>query len=445
LEKSELKRKVCDAIEHRSQEIIEVAETILKNPESGFKEEKTAQLVKEKFDTLHLKYEDRLALTGVKARIEGVLPSPSVAVLGEMDGLICYPHPYADPKTGVAHTCGHNAQVAGMVGVGIGLVDSGVMDHLDGSVDLFAVPAEEYVELEFRLKLQEEGRIKFLEGKQELLRQGYFDDVDIAMMFHLSHSTPERKVTIGGGYNGFLAKTVKYIGRESHAGYTPHLGINALNAAILGLIAINAQRETFKEEDAVRIHPIITKGGDVVNVVPADVRLETFVRAKTVEGIMDANRKVNRALKAGADAVGAKVEVTDIPGCLPLSQNSDVSDLFRKNAIELMGPERVMEGVHNAASTDMGDVSQLIPSIHPHVGGVEGAAHSRDFIIVDPYMASVVPAKLMAMTLIDLLYDGARKAKEAVKSFRPLVPRDAYSTFWANLISAEHQDSARSL
>ena len=437
MEKKELKKKVCDAIERRSKEIIEIAETILKNPELGFKEEKTSQLVKEKLESLGLQYEDKLALTGVKSRIKGGASSPTVAVLGEMDALICYPHPYADPKTGVAHACGHNAQVAGMLGVGMGLVDSGVMDYLDGSVALFAVPAEEFIEIEYRLKLREEGLIHFIGGKQELVRLGCFDDVDLAMMFHLAQNTPERKVIIGGGYNGFVAKAIKYIGHESHAGYTPHLGINALNAAIIGIMSIHAQRETFKEEDTVRVHPIITKGGDVVNVVPADVRLETFVRAKTIEAIMDANKKVNRALKAGADAIGAKVKIRDISGCLPLIQNDDISALFKENAVELMGAEAIVEGVHQAASTDMGDVSHVMPSIHPHIGGVKGTAHSRDFIVTDPYMAYIVPAKLMAMTVIDLLYDGAAEAKAILKRFKPLVPKKDYTAFWEKIITKE--------
>src|SRR4030065_2897658 len=125
---------------------------------------------------------------------------------------------------------------------------------------------------------------------------------------------PAKKVLIGAPHNAVLAKFIRYQGKESHAGGAPHFGINALNAAMLGMIGIHAQRETFRDEDCIRVHPIITRGGDLVNVVPADVRIETFVRGRRGEAVQDANKKVNRALQAGAMAIGAEGEITDLPG-----------------------------------------------------------------------------------------------------------------------------------
>jgi metal-dependent amidase/aminoacylase/carboxypeptidase family protein len=168
-------------------------------------------------------------VTGVRADLDSGRPGPALAVLGELDGLIAFGHPHADPETGAAHMCGHNAQIATMLGVGMALVDTGAMEALAGRVVLFAVPAEEYVDLEYRARLHDEGRIEFFGGKPELVRLGHFDDVDMAMMVHASANTPERRVRVGATTNGFVAKTIRFRGKASHAGSRPDLGINALN------------------------------------------------------------------------------------------------------------------------------------------------------------------------------------------------------------------------
>ena len=114
---------------------------------------------------------------------------------------------------------------------------------------------------------------------------------------------------------GFVAKIIQYHGKESHAA-APYEGINALDAAKIGLVACDAIRSTFKDEDGIRFHPIITKGGNLVNVVPAFVQIETFVRGYSIEAIKDASFKIDRALRAGADAVGATCEIYNLPGYL---------------------------------------------------------------------------------------------------------------------------------
>ena len=247
--KEDLKKRAIEAIEKRSKEITEIGETVLRNPELGYKEVKTAALVEEKFRSLGLAYKKGLALTGVVARLPGKSKKLHVALMGELDSIRIPVHPFADPLTGAAHGCGHNAQIAGMLGAGMGLLDSGVMKELDGEVSLMAVPAEELVELEYRNKLRDEGKIAFLTGKQEFIRLGVFDGVDMALMFHVEVSEPPQKVAVGVSMNGCLAKFIRYKGKESHAGGAPHLGVNALNAALLGLMGIHAQRETFKDED----------------------------------------------------------------------------------------------------------------------------------------------------------------------------------------------------
>jgi metal-dependent amidase/aminoacylase/carboxypeptidase family protein len=315
--------------------------------------------------------------------------------------------------------------------------------ELAGRVALFAVPAEEYVQLERRLALRAEGAIEFLGGKAELLRLGAFDDVDLAMMTHTTSVPEERSFAVGGTNNGVVAKLVRYRGRAAHAGRAPHAGINALNAAHVALAALHAQRETYRDEDHVRVHPIITRGGEVVNVVPADVRLELFVRGATLEAIRDANGKVDRALRAGALAIGAGLEVTTLPGYLPLRNDPLLLELFRRNAERLVGPAEVTTAGHRGSSTDMGDLSQVLPVIHPYAGGASGEGHGADYRIADPERAIVNPAKAMALTVVDLLADGAAEARRVLAAARPPLTRAGYLQFVRQLFQTwEYHEAA---
>src|SRR5499433_464246 len=331
--RDELKQRVNAAIEANAERIVALGERIRRQPELGFKEVKTAALVADVFRELGLAPKTGLALTGVRADLSGGAgPGPTFAVMGELDGLVVQGHPEADAATGAAHACGHNAQVAGMLGAAMGLMDAKAFDHLAGRVVFFAVPAEEYGDVAWRVDQARAGKLEFLGGKPELLRLGHFDDVDMAMMIHLTPQEEYRKAGVAASNNGCIVKTVRYIGRASHAGGAPHLGINALYAAQIGLSAINAIRETFRDEDSIRVHPIITHGGSQVNVIPGEVRIETYVRGKNVEAILEANVRVDRALKAGALALGAQVEIETLPGYLPLFNHDGMSEYFVANA-----------------------------------------------------------------------------------------------------------------
>ncbi|MCL5026958.1 MAG: M20/M25/M40 family metallo-hydrolase, partial [Chloroflexi bacterium] len=345
---------------------------------------------------------------------------------GELDALINFEHPYADLQTGAAHACGHNGQIAAMLGVGMALLSPGAMEQLAGSVALMAVPAEELIELEYRMGLRRQGKLEFLCGKQELIRLGEFDDVDMAMMVHITCRPDDNLGRLGDTSNGAVAKFIQYLGVPSHAGGAPHQGVNALNAAMLAMSAIHAQRETFRDDDTIRVHPIITKGGEAVNVVPSDVRMETFVRGKTLAAIRDANARVDRALKAGALGVGARVRVETLAGYFPQVTSMPLGEVYRANAVRIIGADKWVDGGHGTGSTDMGDVEHIMPAIHPYAGGACGTGHGRDYAIVDPDAAILNPAKMMAMTVIDLLADGARQAKRVLAQSRPPMTKDEY-------------------
>lgn len=422
-----LQRRVCETIDAHRAEIVGIGEAIMDAPELGFKERQTADRVKEVFRRTGLSYDDGLALTGVKAVLQGEKPGPTVALMGELDALLVPDHPRACPQTGAAHACGHNAQIAGLLGAAIGLTQSGVAKDLAGRVIFLAVPAEEYVEIDYRIGLVKRGETSFLTGKQELIKLGLFDDVDMAIMIHsTSPDVHDGSAGLSPSSNGFVAKNICFLGKASHAGAYPERGVNALNAAQLGLSAINAQRETFRDEDCVRVHPIITKGGDLVNVVPSEVRMETYVRAKTPEALLDAAMKVDRALRGAAMALGCRVEIETVPGNLPLRNDPRLAELFRKNVRVLFGDQEYRDYPHGGGSTDAGDLSQLMPVLHPMMTGAQGSHHQIDWRIADHNAGYVLPAKSLAMMAIELLHNDAQLARDVLSRFIPGMTKDEY-------------------
>ena len=430
MKKDELKKKACAFIDQKRERILEVTRSMYEHPELGYKESFATDLVAGVLEEMGLKVERGIALTGCRASAQGGQKGPAVAVMGELDAVICRSHEDADSSTGAVHACGHNNQVGAMLGTAFGLVLSGALDALCGRVEFIGVPAEEYVELEYRSGLMDEGKIRFFGGKQELLYRGHLDAIDICMMIHSYDMTKMgKKVLVGPEGNGFLGKKVVFTGKEAHAGAAPHEGVNALNAAVLAMNNIHAQRETFADEQMIRVHPIITKGGDIVNIVPADVHMESYVRGRTIEAILDANEKVTRALKAGAMAVGAQVQINDIPGYLPLLRNRELDELFKNNAVEFMKGEEIQDGFTFAGSFDIGDISHLMPILHPIVSGVKGDIHTRTFKPDDMELAVIIPAKCMAMTVIDLLADGAQPARGIVENFKPKLTKKSYLDF----------------
>ncbi len=439
----DVKRAVCESIDSQAERITKVGETIRRNPELGFKEFKTARLVEETMREIGLQPKGGLAVTGVRADAKGAKDGPTFALLGELDGLVVAGHPVADPATGAAHACGHNAQVAGLLGAAMGLAGARAFEHLAGRVVFFAVPAEAYGDVAWRVEQARAGKLEFLGGKPELLRLGHFDDVDMAMMIHTTSQPEFRKAGVAASNNGCIVKTVRYIGRASHAGGAPHLGVNALYAAQIGLVAINALRETFRDDDSIRVHPIITHGGSQVNVIPADVRLETYVRGKTVEAILDANVKVDRALKAGALALGAQVEIETLPGYLPLFNHAGLTKYFKDNAAAVLGADQVTETGHRSGSTDMGDISHVMPTLHPYMGGASGGGHGADFTIADPKLAYIEPAKQLALMAVDMLWDDAKAAREIIADFKPRLTKEAYLAFQRGIGRTELFDGAK--
>jgi len=427
VQKEKLKKQVIEKIEENKDKIIELGKKLYENPELGYKEEFATSLISEALQNLGLEVEENIAITGCSAVLAGEKVGPQLAFMGELDAILCQEHPDSDPDSGAVHACGHNIQTGVMYGVALGLMLTDAFSELAGSIKFMAVPAEEYVELEYRDQLRDTGEIKYFGGKQELIKRGELDDVDLAVMMHsLNIEKQGLKAMLGPSGNGFIGKKVQFLGKEAHAGSAPEEGVNALNAAMLSINNINAQRETFSDEDKIRVHPIITKGGDIVNIVPADVRMESYVRGRTLAGIKDANQKVNRSIKAGALSVGAEVKINDLPGYLPLLNEKELDDILFDNLKNFFEEKDIQKGSSFTGSFDFGDVSHIMPALHPFFGGVKGDLHTRNFELVDEESAYIVPAKSLAMTVIDLLYGEAQTAKDVVKNYEPALTKKEY-------------------
>jgi amidohydrolase len=367
-------------------------------------------------------------LTGFYTCIDTGREGPKVLIFGELDSVICPTHPDSDEETGAVHSCGHNAQCAALVGIAAALKEPGMLDGLCGKIMLCAVPAEEFIEVDYRKKLQEEGKISYLGGKSEFLYRGYFDDVDIAFMVHTSGS-----YSCNSGGVGFVSKNIIYKGVAAHAGGSPWDGCNALYAANCGINAVNAIRETFKEKDLIRFHPIITNGGDIVNAIPETTEIESYVRGSTYDGILKNNAKVNRALIGAALSLGANIEIVDMPGYAPLINDRNMIDIAAE-AAEVLDIEFRFDDFYNTGSTDLGDLSMVMPVIQPYAGGARGKSHGNNYEIYDPEAACVTNAKWQLTMLEILLKDGAARAKKVIREYTPtFATKEEFLAFQASL------------
>lgn len=431
--KEQLKALAVQAVEDAKDELITIGRHLQSIPETGYHEVKTSSYMAEQLRKCGLTVTTGLALTGLRAKAEGREAAVSesaagsqrinIGVMGELDSLVMPSRKGADPVTGAFHGCGHHAQLTTVIGTAFALARTGLVKELDGDVTFFGVPAEESVEAEYRKELVREGKIRFTTGKAEFIRLGVMDDVDMVFMSHVMGNEPAPHSWIGHNWNGVINKSIRFTGKAAHAGLAPWDGINALQAAVEAINHVNALRVTFREEDHVRIHFIITKGGSSSNVIPDDVRMEMGVRAASVSALTEVNRRVNEAIRLGAGVVGAGVEIIEDNFYLPCIQSRDLGEVYYRNATAILGPEAAENvfGSFRGSSTDSSALASLMPLIHPYFGGAVGSPHGADFEIVNEYAAYVVPAKIAAAAIVDLLWDGAKEARKIKEAFTPAI------------------------
>jgi len=437
MSKEELKQRVCATIDAERDKIIGFADWVLRHPETAFRETQTSAKVKEFFYSLKLPLRENLAVTGCRADLKGSQAGPTVALLGEMDAIILPEYPYADPVTGAAHACGHHAQISALIGAALGLTAARASEEISGNIVFLAVPAEEHHPEDYYRELLASRTLSHTSGKQQLIAEGVFDDIDIAIMMHSGHAdfTPS-------GFNGFVLKKIVFTGQAAHAGLSPEAGINALSMARLALSAIDFQRDTFRDDDAVRIHGILEEGGNAINVVPSQVIASFQIRAKSPAALQDASAKVDRSVQASALAFGAAAKISTESGYLPFKSSAALEKIHAANLQQLDPAAVFFNFGHRGSSTDMGDVSMLMPALHAYTGGTGGSPHTKEFVVTDPEQAYIRPAKLLAMNAIELLYGKAESAGEVLKT-KPELSRQEYRKQQQNKLQTQAWDYTR--
>jgi len=371
-EVNELKQQACDRIDAVAHQLIEVSHDIHAHPEQNFAETYAAELLTRTASELGLPTERNMY--GCETGFSGeVGTGPTVCVMSEYDAL---------PDIG--HGCGHNIIAAAGLGAAIGLAV--VAPRAGGRLRYLGTPAEEGGG-----------------GKLVMARKGALEGVDIAMMVH---SADADLTTIDA--IALQQLVVEYSGEAAHAAAAPERGRNALDAAVLGYMAVAALRQHILPSE--RIHGIFTRAGEKPNIVPRDAAMEWYVRSDTVTTLSALKPRVLAALQSGASACGCGFshEWVDTPYA-DMVTNNNLSSMYIANASQL-GRAVSVPGVNGrrvVGSTDMGNVSHLVPSIHPMIASapVGTAIHTVEFArqSITPMADKAVidGAKAMAMTAID--------------------------------------------
>ena len=426
-------QRILRLIDVHKDQIIAFAEDIAAHPEPGYEEFCTAGKTAEVLKNLGYKVTEHLARTGVKGT-KSIKEGPSLTVIGELDAIGCHSHPNANPVTGVAHACGHHAQMAAMIGCAIAMADPDVQKCLAGTVNFLAVPAEEYIDADKRARLKKEG-IEFCCGKSEMIRTGVFDDTDIALTTHVHMVPVEEDFYLGNpACNGYSAERVTVRGKAAHGAIDPWNGVNALSITTSAIQMMGLMRETFREEDHVRLHNVIRKAGDVINSVPDEAIVETKVRAASLERIEQVMEMVNRAYAGSAYAFGGKIEMEKLQGYMPIIPRAADNALIEAADDLGLNYRTVQKGDFNNACTDVGDLSHIVPVVNFTFKGFEGKLHGADFKITDPEKAYILPAKLLALTVYKLLKNGGQEAKKITKSYTPVFNKESYIQYVKNTI-----------
>ncbi|MGI1690986.1 M20 family metallopeptidase [Thermoanaerobacter uzonensis] len=383
----ELKKKVISFIDSIKGEIFEVADEIYKNPELGNQEFKASKLLKEKINGYGFLINEVEGLpTAFLAQKKLKKPGPRVALLAEYDAL---------PEIG--HACGHNLIAAASFGAAAAL--GALSEELFGEVMLVGSPAEET-----------DG------AKVILVERGVFNDVDAAMMVH-----PGNRTTVYTTSLAIEALEFTYTGKAAHAAAAPHLGINALDAVILLFNGINALRQQLRPD--ARIHGIITEGGYTPNIIPEKAIARFYVRAKEKKYMLEVKEKVIACAKGAELATGTKLSYRNFElGFDNLITNKTMAETFKTN-LKKLGYHEISDNEEGVGSTDMGNVSQVVPSIHPHIAIAEEdiAPHGLEFLRAAGSQrgkeAAVLAAKALAMTAVDIMTkeELLKKIKEEFK------------------------------
>jgi len=367
-----LKASVTGEIDAHRRQLSELSLKIHSNPELGFQEVKAAAWLTEYLEENGFSVEMGICDLPTAFRASYGQGKPAIAIMAEYDAL---------PKIG--HACGHN--IIATCAVGAGVASKLAIDQFGGSILVIGTPAEE-----------------LYGGKEIMAGRGAFDDLDMAMMVHPA----VYDITI----IEFLtcqSLDVEFFGKAAHAAACPEEGINALEAMLQSFTAINSLRQHIR--DKARIHGIITDGGEAANIVPAHSAGNFIVRAQDSAYLDELKQRVLDCFTGAAIATGARLEYKwEDVYYAPMRSNLTLGQLFTKNMQSLGRKVQLSDLSKGFGSTDMGNVSQLVPSIHPFVAiaSEEVLIHSHQFASAAASEAGVRglvdAAKALAMTVVDL-------------------------------------------
>jgi amidohydrolase len=368
-----LKAQVSREVDSHRHQLNELSLRIHSNPELGFQETKAVGWLTQYLKENGLAIERGICQLPTAFRASYGQGNPAIAILAEYDAL---------PKLG--HACGHNLIAASAVGAGIAARPA--IDQFGGSLIIIGTPAEE-----------------LNGGKAIMAERGGFDNLDIAMMVH-----PGVRDTATTQALACQALEVEFFGKAAHSASRPEAGINALEAMVQSFTAINSLRQHIG--DKARIHGIITDGGEAANIVPAHSAGAFLVRAEDNTHLDELKQKVLNCFTGAATASGARLEYRwGNVSYAPLRNNLTLARLFRQNMQSLGRRVKLTDPGSAFGSTDMGNVSQLVPSIHPMVAIApqEVAVHSPQFAAAAASEAGsrglFDAAKALAMTVVDLV------------------------------------------
>lgn len=410
-----------DLLNQHREELYKLGDLLFRNPELGYKEFKTKQILTEYLESHGLKIEDLGYRTAFKVSIGS--GSPHIGLIAELDAIPTLGHPFANKSDHAAHSCGHSTQCAIMAYALVHLKDK----IKKGTVTLYFTPGEEFTDVPFRKQLIKNGEINYIGGKINLLTGGCFDKEDLFIHLHTMGQS-EYHFSLNSTLAGFVYKEITFHGKASHAAVAPDKGINALNAFVLFDNALNMLRETFREEDFIRIHGMLREGGQTVNSIPERTVYECYVRSLNEDALKDTAAKLDNAARHCAKALGASVSIKTTPGYLPMHQSRSLNDVIRKQMLKHCKPEEIHEDEISMAAGDIGDLSLFKPTVQFGYSGFGGNCHGRDLCILDKERAYLEPAKIVTDTVLELLED-PDQIKKIKKEFKPSISKEEYLAY----------------
>eukprot|EP00118_Oscarella_pearsei_P016206 m.152986 g.152986 ORF g.152986 m.152986 type:complete len:396 (+) comp38610_c0_seq4:663-1850(+) len=367
----ELKAVACEAIDKCVDELRTASHEIWSKPELNFEEHEAHRILTGLLKSKGFDVEEHYTLeTAFRAR-SGAKEGINVAVLCEYDAL---------PEIG--HACGHNLIAEAGVAAGIGIQAALRKNPSLGQLTVLGTPAEEGGG-----------------GKIKMIKSGCFSDVDVAMMVH-----PCPYNSLNADFLSVSGVQVTYKGKASHAAAFPWEGVNALDAAVAAYTGISMMRQQMKP--TWRAHGIFSNGGAKPNIIPETAQLKYYFRALNDKELATLMEKAVSVFKAAAQATGCQVEFEELMHFSNVLGNPVMLKHYKENATSF-GIEFVASEGMPAGSTDMGDVSYVVPSIHPMYSiGSDALNHTRDFTKFSDtdyaHKQTLIFAKAMAMTAIDI-------------------------------------------